>query len=290
LDPSLEGTLQHRFATKHNNILSEIKWSIFRRDFSPGFEDILESGVHNGWYDIGDIIEKYVAGLIGHTGSFTTSRYLFRWLAIPWLQAEIDSWVRFKNRTAPRAVRGKVLPHGIPALIRAHPTHFGSLDFKVSNVPSLFQMLMQLYQQIATSADVFDEMAEIYAPPDHPVFQLVPPLFDELANKHYAAIGEPIVTSDTFWDIYHNVLECFRHSADEELNGILADSDRQETAAQDDGLPVLPDMQPFRNGEPVAGERNHYVGGLVASGSTQTTIQDEREYADFTSSDDDSDE
>jgi hypothetical protein len=63
LDPSLEGTLQHRFATDHNNILSEIKWSIFRRDFSPGFEDILESGVHNGWYDINDIIEKYVAGL-----------------------------------------------------------------------------------------------------------------------------------------------------------------------------------------------------------------------------------
>ena len=62
LDPSLEGTLQHRFATGHNNILSEIKWSIFRRDFAPGFEDILESGVHNGWYDINDIIEKYVAG------------------------------------------------------------------------------------------------------------------------------------------------------------------------------------------------------------------------------------
>ena len=272
--------------------MSEKQWSIFRRDFSPGFEDILESGVHNGWYDIGDIIEKYVAGLIRYTGSFTTSRYLFRWLAIPWLQAEIDSWVRFKNRTAPRAVRGKVLPHGIPAVIRAHPTHFGSLDFKVSDVPSLFQMLTQLYQQIATSADVFDEMAEIYAPPDHPVFQLVPPLFGELANKHYAAIGEPIVTSDTFWDIYQNVLECFRHSPDEELNGILADSDRQETAAQDDGLPVLPDMQPFRNGEPVvvAGKRSQYVGGLVASGSTQTTIQDEREYADFTSSDDDSDD
>jgi hypothetical protein len=58
LDPSLENTLQHRFATKHNNILSEIKWSIFRRDFSPGFEDMLERGVQSGWYDVNDTLEK----------------------------------------------------------------------------------------------------------------------------------------------------------------------------------------------------------------------------------------
>jgi hypothetical protein len=58
LDPNLVGTLQHRFADGHNNILSEIKWSVFRRDFSPGFEDILELGVNNGWYDANDNLEK----------------------------------------------------------------------------------------------------------------------------------------------------------------------------------------------------------------------------------------
>jgi hypothetical protein len=60
LDPHLAGTLQHRFATGHNNIISEIKWSVFRRDFAPGFEDILEQGVHNGWYNVDDILEKFV--------------------------------------------------------------------------------------------------------------------------------------------------------------------------------------------------------------------------------------
>jgi len=60
LDPTLTHTLQHRFATNHNNILSEIKWSVFRRDFSPGFEDILEAGVRNGWYDVNDVLEKWV--------------------------------------------------------------------------------------------------------------------------------------------------------------------------------------------------------------------------------------
>ena len=58
LDPSLKGTLQHRFAKEHNNILSEIKWSVFRCDFSPGFEDMLELGVQNGWYDVNDTLEK----------------------------------------------------------------------------------------------------------------------------------------------------------------------------------------------------------------------------------------
>jgi hypothetical protein len=58
---------------------------------------------------------------------------VFRWLAIPWLQAEIDEWVHHKNRSAPRSVKHKVLPHGIPALIRAKPHRFGALDFKVDS-------------------------------------------------------------------------------------------------------------------------------------------------------------
>jgi len=60
LDPMLAGTLQHCFAKGHNNILSEIKWSVFCCDFSPGFEDVLEHGVNNGWYDVNDALEKYV--------------------------------------------------------------------------------------------------------------------------------------------------------------------------------------------------------------------------------------
>ena len=58
LDPSLAGTLQHRFAPGHNNILSEIKWSVFNHDFSPGFEDILEQGMQSGWYDVNDALKK----------------------------------------------------------------------------------------------------------------------------------------------------------------------------------------------------------------------------------------
>ena len=58
LDPSLANTLQHHFASGHNNILSEIKWSVFHCDFSPGFEDMLEHGVQSGWYDVNNTLEK----------------------------------------------------------------------------------------------------------------------------------------------------------------------------------------------------------------------------------------
>lgn len=59
LDPNLVNTLQHRFARGHANILSEIKWSVFRQDFAPGFEDILQDGVNRGWYNMNDPLEKY---------------------------------------------------------------------------------------------------------------------------------------------------------------------------------------------------------------------------------------
>ena len=138
LDPTLTGTLQHRFTNHHNNILSEIKWSVFRRDFSPGFEDILEEGVHNGWYDVKDVLDKCVdIGLPIIVKLIHCYSFVFRWIGIPWLQAEIDEWVRYKNRNSPRANKNKILPHGIPSLIRAKPQRYNALDFKV-NVTLIF--------------------------------------------------------------------------------------------------------------------------------------------------------
>lgn len=58
LDNSLRNTRQHRFMRKHQNIKSEIQWSIFRRDWAPGFEDILDEGVLKGWYDPENVLEK----------------------------------------------------------------------------------------------------------------------------------------------------------------------------------------------------------------------------------------
>lgn len=61
LDPALNGTLQHRWMRKHQNIKPEIMWSVLRRDFAPGFENILEEGVTRGLYDIHNTLQKYAS-------------------------------------------------------------------------------------------------------------------------------------------------------------------------------------------------------------------------------------
>jgi hypothetical protein len=60
LDPTLVGTLQHRWMVKKMNIKSEGNWSVFRRDFTPGFESMFDKGVNNGWYNVNNALEKYV--------------------------------------------------------------------------------------------------------------------------------------------------------------------------------------------------------------------------------------
>ena len=122
------------------NIKSESNWSIFRRDFTPGFENLFDEGVNNGLYDASDALERYelffdLSSMWRHYGFFVS--LVFRWLSIPWIQAELDEWVILRNRTAPQADRNKILPHGIPELIRNKLEKYGTLDFKVSSFPAM---------------------------------------------------------------------------------------------------------------------------------------------------------
>lgn len=57
LDPSLHDTLQHLFCCDKTNIKSEIGWSQFHAQFTPGFEDLFDFGVNSGLYTA---LEKYV--------------------------------------------------------------------------------------------------------------------------------------------------------------------------------------------------------------------------------------
>ena len=40
------------------NVKSEANWSVFRRDFAPGYEDLFESGFVAGYYDVDNVLEK----------------------------------------------------------------------------------------------------------------------------------------------------------------------------------------------------------------------------------------
>ncbi|KAF8876610.1 hypothetical protein CPB84DRAFT_412719 [Gymnopilus junonius] len=230
LDPSLQDTRQHRIMRKHNNVKSESLWSIFRRDFTPGFENAFDYGVNHGLYDIEDPLERLV----------------FRWLAIPWIQAEVDNWVFQRNFTAPRHDKNKILPQGVPAIIRAHPHRYGGQDYKIGIPDALF-----------------DKMEAEYASHDHPVFQLTPPEFDTRANKYYNEMGRPLVTSNSFWSVYQGLLSAFKNSdsddATEELANVLSGLDeatRHISEKDKDEVKLIPGLKPLRLGATVVGDGN----------------------------------
>jgi hypothetical protein len=58
-------------------------------------------------------------------------RLLFRWLFIPWIQKELDSWRVRYNNDKKRADKNKILPHGPPNDIYDSPEKYGVLDFGV---------------------------------------------------------------------------------------------------------------------------------------------------------------
>ena len=92
-------------------------------------------------------------------------------------------------------------------------------------------------------------------------------------------IGRPKITTETFWDIYLELLKRLRDGSDEELTDIL--SSHQQSAQADQGMSLLPNMEPFRLGRPlVVGRDVNYIGGLDASSSDPVPHP---EYAYFTS-------
>lgn len=123
LDPTLEGTLQHRWvmASTHN-IKPEAFWSYLRHNFSPGFENVLQHAVDSGLHDPNSPLDRLV----------------FLWLAVPWLQSELDQLRHRYNHSARRSDKHKILPQGKPPqLIRTHPEQFGCRDYKVIAIKAI---------------------------------------------------------------------------------------------------------------------------------------------------------
>lgn len=67
-----------------------------------------------------------------HIYSIGRDRLTFLWIAVPYLQKELDNWASLQNLTSRRANKNKILPHGIPHLILTQPLEFNVAQFKVS--------------------------------------------------------------------------------------------------------------------------------------------------------------
>ncbi|KAJ7886446.1 hypothetical protein B0H14DRAFT_3856616 [Mycena olivaceomarginata] len=244
-DPSLEGTLQHRWMNEKKNVIPEIGWSQLRRRWTPGFEDILDIGVNNGWYNPSNLLQALI----------------FRWVFIPWLQKELDLYRDRVNNTAKRADRNKVLPHGVPNHMYEAPEDYGALDFKIRVNP------------IAIA-----EVRNLYAPPDHDVFELVPRDFAIIVGQIYQQLGQPSVTRTNCWDVYMDILTRFQHL--DSLHGVPAERDEQWgyalTMARDDykdDIELIPNLLPLHNGADVIGPDGTYYMGGVRNGLGLDSVQ-----------------
>jgi hypothetical protein len=116
------------------NIKPEQMWWRFRRTWVSGFEELLEKGLQEQWYNPVNITDRYVL-LTSTLGlKFTEhARLVFRWLAIPWLQKEADSYIYSHNTSRRRANRRKILPNGIPDVMFENPESVDARDFKVTS-------------------------------------------------------------------------------------------------------------------------------------------------------------
>jgi len=108
-------------------------------------------------------------------------------------------------------------------------------------------------------------MEQLYAPPDHPVFTLVPRAFHERAKDVYQSIGEPEVTVKSFWDIYRKILGILQEPVDDQLTEELHTFQANLNNSAE-GMDLLANMEPFRLGQPLAlGGKSTYMGGLEES-------------------------
>ncbi|KAG1844880.1 hypothetical protein C8R48DRAFT_617680, partial [Suillus tomentosus] len=218
-DPALARTLQHKFKGQHRNIKPEIFWSQLRRRWTPGFEDILEYGFTAGIYNPDDALERLV----------------FHYIFIPWLQHELDLFAERFNHVKPRHNIHKILPHGRPNDIFYHAEEYDSCDFSVE-----------------VDHSSLDAMRQIYAPPDHPVFLLVPQEFSQQASLFMEELGSPPVTGDNVWNVYADLLMCFQSiERDEGIRKLLAaqlplPGDGDNLIGSED-LPIV-DLPPFVEG------------------------------------------
>ena len=85
----------------------------------------------------------------------------------------------------------------------------------------LYSIILTTDLQIPIPPALLNEMEQLYAPPDHPVFTLVLPTFHECTMELYLSIGEPEVYVSTFWDIYHDLLGRLQEPADDQLTDVL---------------------------------------------------------------------
>ena len=114
------------------------------------------------------------------------------------------------------------------------------------------------------------------APPDHDVFQLTPPPFDSRANKYYEEMGRPPVSSNSFWNVYQQLLSLFRGAEPpDDLTQVLSNLENCTEQIAQEKVDVLPGLKALRLGATVVGDG--IVDGNNSEFEVSMTESDEEE-------------
>lgn len=127
--------------------------------------------------------------------------------------------------------------------------------------------------------ELLDRLEQQYAPPDHPVFELVPAAFNACATDAYRKLGNPQVNISSFWGIYQNLLSCFNEALVQSAHLRNAIASSHIVSLEPADIPLLPGLKPLRKGQ------NPIGSGLSEDGGDFG----EPEYAKFTDSEPDTD-
>lgn len=98
------------------------------------------------------------------------------------------------------------------------------------------------------------EVRNLYsAPPDDPLFHLVPPAFRAVADDAYASLDAPPVTFESIWNIYTDMLAIIRTLMESDVQaGLELTIDERSAAFAGEDIVILP-LAPFRAGQGVGG-------------------------------------
>lgn len=124
-------------------------------------------------------------------------------------------------------------------------------------------IISTLNEQILVDPAAIHEARRLYAPPEHPVFELVPTSFGILAEQFYAAMDNPAVNRDNVWDVYLCLLAHFRLAEALPPNCIIewqqaVTLGREERTENGDRFDLIPDLAEL----PENSGRVPYMGGV----------------------------
>jgi hypothetical protein len=134
---------------------------------------------------------------------------------------------------------------------------------------------------------MIDSLEAEFAPRNHEVFQLTPPEFHTRASGFYNSLSRPPVTFDTFWSVYHQLLECFRKADDDALMPVIDAYFSTIRRVDEDEIQLLPGQEELRVGGKVIGGENDgdiYVADITDSSEAsdeENRSGDEDLYASF---------